>query len=360
MQPKRILVVKLRHLGDVLLSSPVLSALQNAYPQALIDVYIWKEAQPMLLGHPAISAFHCHDRDWKKLSLLPRIWKEVRLLRKIRAQKYDLVINLTEGDRGAIAAWVSGAQRRVGVDPGDKWTRKFFTDLVKPCPGDRHTVERDLDAVRKIGIFPPPEERDLFLFVPSEAKARAEELMGDDPFVVVHAPARWKFKCLPPNLMAEICNRLGKKVVLTGAPSEREFVTEVEKRIKGEVVNLAGEINLKEMAAILQKAEGLITVDSVALHMASALKVPVVGLFGPTSELNWGPWMHERAAVVAQELPCRPCRMDGCGGSKMSDCLWTLSPQEVVGAFASITSEEGIPSAASLRTLNSFEMNLTE
>jgi len=358
-QPKRILVVKLRHLGDVLLSSPVFSALQKAYPDALIDAYIWKEARAMLTGHPAITGYHLHDRRWKKLPFFSRLMKEWRLLREIRREKYDLVLNLTEGDRGAIAAFVSGAKRKVGVDPGKKWARKIFTDLVKSCPGLRHTVERDLDAVRKLKIFPKPADRDLFLYIPKEAKAKAVELVGIKPYVVVHAPARWKFKCLPPQLMAEICNLLGTRIVLTGGPSERDFVEEVAKYVRGDVLNLAGKTDLKEMGALLLGSKGLITVDSVALHMASALKVPVVALFGPTSELNWGPWMHNRAAVVTQNISCRPCRLDGCGGSKMSDCLWTLSAQEVVDAFVCISGVAS-PSASSLRVLNSLEMNRTE
>nr|NGX27728.1 hypothetical protein [Chlamydiota bacterium] len=87
-----------------------------------------------------------------------------------------------------------------------------------------------------------------------------------------------------------------------------------------------------------------------------------VALFGPTSELNWGPWMHPRGAVVVQDYSCRPCRLDGCGGSKMSDCLWTISPEEVAYAFervaSGVTAEE--TSASSLFVLNSFEMNRTE
>lgn len=361
-QYKRILVIKLRHLGDVLLSTPVFSNLQNAFPDALIDAYIWKEAEPMLAGHPAISGFHFHDRKWKSLPLFLRYRKEWQLLGQIRKEKYDLVLNLTEGDRGAIAAFFSGAKVKVGVDPGKKTTRAIFTHLVKPCPNPRHTVERDLDALRKMGIFPRPNERNLFFYISQEAKEKAHELVGDGPYVVVHAAARWKFKCLPPKLMAEICNRLGKRVVLTGAHSERDFVQQVADHASSEILNLAGKTNLKEMGALLVKSKGLITVDSVALHMASALKVPVVALFGPTSELNWGPWMHPRGAVVVQDYSCRPCRLDGCGGSKMSDCLWTISPEEVAYAFervaSGVTAEE--TSASSLFVLNSFEMNRTE
>lgn len=360
-QCKRVLVIKLRHLGDTLLSSPVFSNLQNAFPDAMIDAYIWKEAHPMLAGHPAIAHFHLHDRTWKKLPWHKRYIHELKLLKQIRKEKYDLVINLTEGDRGAISAKISGAKQKVGVDPGKKWTRKIYTDLVKPCKTNRHNVERDLDALRKMGIFPGEEERDLLLFIPKEAKERARELMGDEPFVVMQAAARWKFKCPPARVMAKVCDLLPYRVVLTGAPRERDYVEKIAELSKSEVLNLAGKTNLKEMAALLEKSKGLITVDSVALHMASALKVPVVALFGPTSEENWGPWMHPQSKVVAKNYPCRPCRMDGCGGSKVSDCLLTLSPERIYEAFVGVTSAAiGAASASSLFVLNSLETKRTE
>ena len=351
---KKILVIKLRHLGDVLLAAPVFSNLQKAFPNAQIDAYIWKEAQSILDGHPAIQNFILHDRSWKKLPFFKRYWHEMQLLKRIWKEGYDLVINLTEGDRGALAAFVSGAIEKVGVDPGSKQKQKIFTHLVKPCPNPRHTVERDLDALRKIGIYPRPEERDLFFHVPEEAKIKARELVGDAPFVIIHAAARWRFKCLPKPLMAAVIDQLGERVVLTGAPSEREFVQEIADLATPKVLNLAGKTSLKEMGALMQMSKGMITVDSVALHMASALKVPVVALFGPTSEQNWGPWMHPHSAVVTKSISCRPCRLDGCGGSKMSDCLWTLNPQEIVSAF------QAVASASALLVLNSFEMNLTE
>lgn len=356
MNIQKILVIKQRHLGDVLLSTPVFSNLQKAYPDAQIDAYIWKEAAPMLEGHFAISNLLLYDRKWKKLPFWKRLGKEIQMLREIRRSKYDLVINLTEGERGAHAAWVSGASVKVGVIPKKESLRKVYTHLVKPCPNPRHTVERDLDALRKMNIF--PKERDLVFEVSKEALNRAKDLVGEKPFVVIHAPSRWRFKCLPPELMAAVIEELNDRVVLTGAPSEKEFVQKIADLAKGDVLNLAGETSLKEMGAILQLSKGLITVDSVSLHMASALKVPTVALFGPTSEQNWGPWRNPRARVVTKNMPCRPCRLDGCGGSKISDCLWTLSPKEIVEAFHWVASAEAAAGTSnpSLLVLNSFEM----
>lgn len=343
-QYKRILVIKLRHLGDVLLSTPVFTNLQEFFPDALIDAYIWREAEDILLGHPAIAGFHFYERSWKKLPLISRLRKEFTLLWQIKKNNYDLVINLTEGDRGAIASFASRAERKVGVDPGKKITRKIYTDLVKPCPTTRHAVERDLDAIRKIGIYPSPADREPFFYLTRESEEIAQELTGEEPYIVMQASARWRFKCPPPSLMAAILNRLGKRAVLTGALSERDYVQSIVDLTQVETLNLAGMTTLKEMGAVMQHSLGLITVDSVALHMASALKVPVVVLFGPTSEENWGPWMHPRAEVVAQNYPCRPCRLDGCGGSKMSDCLWTLSPDRVVAACERVFRQVSLPS----------------
>lgn len=327
---ERVLVIKLRNLGDVLLSSPVFTHLKKSLPNAVIDAYITSESLPMLAGHPAISHFHLLDRSKRSLA------RDARLLWDIRGRGYDLVINLTEGDRGAIAALVSGAEICVGIDPGSSGfplKRNLYTQLVKPCKTPRHAVERDLDALRRIGLFPAPHERELFYAVPPEAHARAIELVaacGLTPgeFILFHGSSRWRFKAPSKAKIQNIVKALqkqGNTVVLTGGPGEAE-------EIDG-AINLAGKTSLKELGALMQLSKGLITVDSVTLHMASALKVPVVALFGPTSEKNWGPWRHPRAQVVTQALSCRPCLMDGCGGSKHSDCLETLSTESILTAW---------------------------
>ena len=173
---RRILVIKMRHHGDVLLASPLFSNLKKALPSAAIDAFIYKDTLPMLEGHPAIADYLLYDRGWKKLPLLKKIGKEISLLKQIRSKGYDLVINLTEGDRGAIAAKISRAKCSVGFDPkgsGFFGKRKAFTHIVKSCPHPRHTVERQLDVLRRIGIFPAPEERDLHLHIPGSAQVKA-------------------------------------------------------------------------------------------------------------------------------------------------------------------------------------------
>ncbi|MFS8564555.1 MAG: glycosyltransferase family 9 protein [Rhabdochlamydiaceae bacterium] len=130
---KKILVIKLRHHGDVLLSSPVFTNLKKSLPEAQVDAFIYKDTLPMLEGHEAISDFFLYDRAWKKLSFFGKLKEELALFRKIRKNNYDLVINLTEGDRGALAALFSGAKLRVGIDPEKEWIFRKKTHLHSSC-----------------------------------------------------------------------------------------------------------------------------------------------------------------------------------------------------------------------------------
>jgi len=333
---KKILVIKLRHLGDVLLTGPVFRALRQAIPGAEIDAYIYREAFPMLAGHPAIDRMIGYDLSWKKLGILGRLRKEAALLWEIRKGGYDLVVNLTEGDRGVLAAKISRAKIRAGVRPKGRWQQASLTHIAKDCPSLRHTVERNLDVLRRIGIFPKAEDRELDFHLPDEARERAIALTGGNPFVLIHPTSRWRFKCWPVakmRLLAERLLRSGKRVVLTSGPDsvEKEMAGEIARGM--EILNLAGAVSLKELGALIAASELLVCVDSVPFHIASALKTPVVAIFGPTSDVTWGPWQNPYARIVSSPFSCRPCYLDGCGGSKRSDCLESLPVEPVFQAI---------------------------
>lgn len=342
---KRVLVAKLRHHGDVLLSSPVFSILSERFPHLEVDAYIYRETLPMLEGHPGISDFLLYDKGWKKLPFFKRYLQEMKLLRKIRRGRYDLVINLTEGDRGAIAAKVSRAQYAVGFDPqgdGMKGKKECYTHIIKHTPKPRHTVEKQLDALRCLGLFPIPEERDLFFHIPEKTTESINELLPEN-FVLFHPVSRWMFKTLPPETMAAAIRYLqerGEQVVLTASPDPIEI--EMNQRIaelSPGVIDLSGKISLKELGAIIAKSRLLVTVDSVPLHLASALKKPVIALFGPTCDQNWGPYRNSAARVITMPMSCRPCYQPGCGGSGKSDCLETLPASKIIKALHAFIEE---------------------
>jgi len=334
---RSVLVVKLRHLGDVLLTTPVFFCLKEALPSAQIDAYIYEEAKEILQGNPSISNLIGYDRKWKKLPFFARLKQELKLFLQIRKKKYDLVINLTEGDRGVLIAKISGAKVRVGFSPKGRIQKKWITHIVKQCPSPRHTVEKNLDSLRRIGIFPKEEARALFFHIEDKTLTSMQKQIGEAPFILIHPTSRWRFKCLPVETMRALILSLesqDKKIVLTSGPDpiEMSMVQAIAKGTNAKV--MAGKTSLKELGALISLSDQLICVDSVAHHMASALKKTVLAFFGPTSQTTWGPWRNPDAQIFSQNFSCQPCYQDGCGGSKYSDCLATIRVEKILEMLA--------------------------
>lgn len=350
---RRALVVKLRHHGDVLLSSPVFSVLKAHAPHIEIDALVYADTAEMLSLHPAISQLHTIDRQWKKLGLLMQIKAEWQLLKTLRVRGYDLVIHLTEHPRGAWVARLTGARwaiaPRIGAR-GGWWTNAFTHFYSFPRNSHRHTVELNLDALRRVGLYPAGNERKLSLTPGPAADVRVAQLLqetGLTPgrYIHIHPASRWSFKCWPAKNMAQLIDQLasdGRQVVISAAPTgdERAMVERILAECRSRPVDLSGRLSLKEMAALTARAGLFIGVDSAPMHIAAAVGTPVVALFGPSGEIDWGPW-QVKARVVASGLhPCRPCGQDGCGGSKVSDCLEQLGVSQVIAAARALLAEE--------------------
>jgi heptosyltransferase-3 len=330
----RALVVKLRHHGDVLLAAPVLSVLKAHAPAIEVDALVYDDTAPMLAGHPALARLHTAGRNWRSLGALDRLRREKALLGELRARRYDLLVHLSEQPRGAWLARMLGV--RWGVAPinasrGWFWA-KSFTHLY-PLARNRHHVELNLDALRRIGVQPGPDERKV-VFVPgAAAEAKVRELVTE-PFVHMHPASRWHFKCWPAERNAALADRLadeGHRVVMTSAPDETPFIDEILGKMKSQPVNLAGQLSLKELGALTARARLFVGVDSMPMHLAAAMGVPTLALFGPSSEIAWGPW-NVAQRVVTTAHSCRPCGLDGCGGGKVSECLTQLSVEPVHAA----------------------------
>ncbi|HRE18621.1 MAG TPA: putative lipopolysaccharide heptosyltransferase III [Rhodocyclaceae bacterium] len=335
---RRALVIKLRHHGDVLLSSPVFSVLKRYAPHIEVDALVYADTAPMLSLHPDISEVHTIDRGWKKLGLFAQIGKELHLLKLLRSARYDLLIALTDHPRGAWMARLLGAEWTVGIARSDNYWKNSFTHRYNhPRNALRHTVEYNLDALRRIGIHPEPAERKLTLIPGAEAEqrivARLRELRVEPGrYIHIHPASRWFFKCWPPEHMAALIVMLqnaGYQVILTAAPSQDEkiMIERIQSLLEKPVISLAGGLTIKDMAALSASARLFIGVDSAPMHIAAAVGTPVVALFGPSGEKQWGPWGVPHKVVTSQYHPCRPCGIDGCGGGKVSDCLTTLLPE---------------------------------
>ncbi|MCF8199766.1 MAG: putative lipopolysaccharide heptosyltransferase III [Sulfuritalea sp.] len=390
---RRALVIKLRHHGDVLLATPVISTLQSLAPQCEIDALVYADTAPMLDGHPALAQLHLIDRDWKRQGMASQAAAEWRLIRELRARRYDLVVHLSVHTRGA---WLVRLLRpRWSVAPKFRegfWTNSFTHLYPAQSDPQRHTVDTNLDSLRALGLDPAAEDVHVVLVPGAKAEERVVELMAQhglqaDGFIHVHPASRWSFKCWPADQVAELCDALAAKkwpIVITSAPDANEkaliadilairtksAVTCPRSGIPGtqsepaparcvpvgtfrETINLSGELSLKELAALTARAKLFVGVDSAPMHIAAAMGTPVVAIFGPSGDREWGPWGNAgktlHRVVASTTHPCRPCGMAGCNDSKVSDCLTTLPVAQVLAAC-----EELLPRTAPA-TLSSAE-----
>ena len=355
-QVRRALITKLRHHGDVLLASPVFTALARAAPGITIDALVYAETAPMLAGHPAIGQLHTIDRAWKHAGIAAQARAEWRLYRALRARDYDLLIHLTEHPRGLALARLLRPRWAVTREPDKRsalWRRHFTHFYKVPARTERHMVEQNLDALRRIGVYPDLPDRRLVLLPGAPAEARVAALLTEHRlarrgFVQIHPGSRWHFKCWPAERTAALIEKIAAqrlRIVLTGAPDERErtlvtaILTLLPPAVRADVVDLTGQLTLSELAALTAHARAFAGVDSAPMHIAAAMQTPTLALFGPSSEIAWGPWQVIHRVVTSDRHPCRPCGLDGCGGGKVSECLTTLPVAHVEAAFESLLLE---------------------
>jgi heptosyltransferase III len=338
---RRALVIKLRHHGDVLLTAPVFSTLKHAAPECEIDALVYADTAPMLEDHPAISQLHRIDRQWKRQGLRTQVAAEWELLQALRDRHYDLVVHLTEHRRGSWLTRLLSPRWSVARKLKSRWWQASFTHHYSLAPQRRHTVEANLDALRRIGVQ-PTEDRRVILVPGAAATSRVGTLLADQglagrPYVHIHPASRWLFKCWPAGKMAQLADALaarGLAIVLTAAPDtkERAMIDEIRSTLRSPVIDLSGKLSLREMAALTAGARLFVGVDSAPMHIAAAMGTPTVALFGPSGDIEWAPWRTEHRIITSTNHPCRPCGLDGCGGGKVSECLTTLTVDRVLAA----------------------------
>jgi heptosyltransferase-3 len=354
---RRVLVTKLRHHGDVLLASPVLSTLARAVPGVEVDALVYRETSDLLVHHPALAELHAIDRDWKRQGMVRQLSAERALLARLRARRYDLLVHLTEHPRGLTLARLLSPRYAVTRERGSGergwlWQRHFTHFYRLPRGTPRHAVEANLDALRRIGIQPSEPDKALVLVPGSEAERRVDAHLADArvaarSFVQIHPGSRWLFKCWPADRMAALATTIAERfpIVVTGAPDPREralvdqMLAAMPASARERVTDFTGQLSLVELAAITARARAFVGVDSAPMHIAAAMQTPTLVLFGPSGDLEWGPWRVPSRVVVSTAHPCRPCGIDGCGGGKVSECLTTLPVERVRAAFDSLIAE---------------------
>lgn len=342
---QRVLFIKLRHIGDVLMAAATCKALKAARPEVRISVLVPSGTESMLTHHPDIEEVIPMQRGagW---------WEDLRLIGRLRRGRFDLAVNMTEGDRGAILAYLSGARFRFGIDPrhkGFRGKRYLYTHLIKPVYDGRHRALMDLDVLLPLGIHSKTAEVELFVAAEDQEFIdrwlRDQGLLDGRPFIVLHPTSRWMFKCWRDEGVARVVDYLEARsirVILTSGPDPREAqkLSSIVAMCRTSPLVLSGCLTLKQMAALLRRSTLFFGVDTAVMHMAAAVGKPVVALFGPSDSRVWGPLTPMRRIIDrSKDFQCIPCRRDGCNGTKKSRCLDAISDEEAMEALAEILQE---------------------
>jgi lipopolysaccharide heptosyltransferase II len=319
---RRILVIRVDLIGDVVLSLPAVRALKRAYPEAEIDFLALKSSAGILANEPEIARVLTFDPYFwrRRLGMLnPRAWREAgAFLRELRDRRYDLAVSVS-GDIASILARLSGATRRVGY--AEEAYPHLLTD---PAPGGRyrsrtHEVRYVVALAEEAGAVVTPSDARLSLRVDRASEDRVAAMVAQarnssgrrGPVVTIHAGARnGQAKRWPTSHIAALATRLAREldalVLLTGAPGEASLAEAVERQSGGNVVDLCGKTSLPELAALLAASDLVISGDSGPMHIACAVGTPVVALHGPTDPAISGP-TDPSASVLRVPLWCSPC-----------------------------------------------------
>ncbi len=325
--PDRVLVIKLRYVGDVLLATPVLSRLREGFPKARLAMLVNAGTEEVGQGHPALDEMLVLERG----SLL-RQW---RFVRELRTRRFDLVVDLTDSDRSALLARLSGAPVRLGYNSEGRWRGRLYTRIIRADRFAMHTLCYHLATTAALGLAGPPPAP--VLTVAPEARREADRLLqeagieGTRPLVCLHPGARWWFKSWPPERFAALADRLqaetSSQALFLGGEQERDVGSRIAARMSTPHRTLIGRTGLKELAAVLERAALMISNDNGPMHMAAALRVPVIGLFGPSDPAVWGPW-GEGHHVFYKGLDCRACFHPDCFRGEQN-CMRQIALEEV-------------------------------
>ena len=312
---RRILVIKLRFHGDMLLTTPVISTLKRHYPDAKIDVLLYQDTMPILSEHSDIHMLYGMKN--KKAPIREKIKNFLYLIKSLRSNKYDLVINLA--DQWMVALLVRMLNAPLSLSQGlaqskNNFWRSSFTHLV-PTQGD-NVVESNLSVLAPLNLTPHV-RRTTMSYQPTCWERVRSELNSanvSERYVVIQPTARQIFKCWDDDKFSQVVDALhdkGLDVVLTSGPArdDLESIAAIAKGCKtAPITALAGKLTFPELAALIDHAALFIGVDSAPGHIAAAVDTPLVCLFGATNHIFWRPWSDNMIQFWAGDYEPMPER----------------------------------------------------
>jgi lipopolysaccharide heptosyltransferase III len=331
---KSILVIKLRAIGDVLLSTVVLKSLRSAFPDARIDFLTERASREVVEGNPALNSILVFDG---------RKESGVGLILKVRRRKYDLVIDLFGNPRSALVTLGSGAGYRVGYRFG--WRKHCYNLITEPRGNQLHNTDFNFDALRRIEIpvldalphFPVTTEACVF----ANDFFRRANLVGKT-VAALNPGGGWSTKRWRIHQFASLGDRIAAsynaEILIIWGPGEEEMAAGIRNLMKSKAL-LIPPTNLKQLAAILQQCKFMVTNDSGPMHIAAAVGTPVVAIFGPTNPELQGPVGVPSEIIQNLKLLCLGCNYTVCPIG--NPCMEELGVDEVLTGVNRLVAQAG-------------------
>jgi heptosyltransferase-1 len=330
----KILILKPSSLGDIIHALPVLRLLRLHFREA--EIYWWVDShlEPLLEGDPDLDGVVLFERQhWA----LPGLWPQtLGSVLWMRAKQFDWVIDLQGLLRSAVFGWLARGKFFIGLDTPKEGGREgagIFYDMAVPARA-RHAVERYLSVLSALSV---PVHKE-FQWLPERPRTAAAvknkwPQMQGTRWIAIQPGARWPTKCWPAQNFAELVGLLAQKFpearfAIFGSADDKPRGEVISRAVPERTLNLCGETSLPEMVEWLRLCKLMITNDTGPMHVAAALGVPVVALFGPTDPCSTGPY-GQLENVMRIELPCAPCFKKSCAWRNPMECLTGITPQAV-------------------------------
>jgi len=334
----KILIIEVNWLGDVLFSTPCIKAIRNKFENAYIACMTVPRTKAMLEYNKRIDEIIIYDEKGKHKNLFGKI----RLISELNRKKFDLAIILHRSFTRALITFLSGIGERVGYST--KGRGVLLTYPIEAPEENLHKVEYFLKIAESIGC--ETQDKDYEFFITEKERKYIEKELAknnihkDDFLVVINPGGNWEPKRWSEERFAELGDALiagyGVKIVLSGAENDIEKTKRIKNRMKGELTILAGRTSLKELGALLERANIVISNDSGPMHIAVAMKSNVIALFGPTSAALTGPYGRGNYRVIQKDVECEiPCYNLECGDYR---CMEAITVDDVLKVFSRLYS----------------------
>lgn len=340
--PAALLVRAVNWLGDAVLTTPALGAVRAAFPHSRITLAAKPLVAELFLHHPDVDEILVYDKDGRHAGAAGML----RMAWELRRRDFDAAVLFQNAFDAGLLAFLAGIPDRAGYATDG---RRMLLSRAVPVTEETlrlHHAEYYLRLIEELG-FPRPENPVLRLRVTGEERdamaerlaalgvAKGVKVLGINPGATYGSAKRWfpeRFAAVADTLSEE----WGASVVLMGSVPEMPLSAEIEAAMRRRPVNLAGNTTVRELMALLSLCGFLVTNDSGPMHIAAALGVPLVAIFGPTDWRTTSPWTR-RAKIVRVDMDCSPCRRREC--DRGHECMLGVTADMVLHAARSLLAE---------------------